>query len=88
MDSATAKTAIEARLGRALGYFEPSNATQIAADPEEVKALMAENCPEELEPLRDLLAKKGKPPGHVILTVAQAQQLIATPSKKEKGDAK
>lgn len=92
MDASAAKAAIEARLGRCLGYFEPSNRTQIAAHPDEVKALTGSDWPDELAHIRDSL-KSGPPPGQVILTVAQAQQLLAqhaerSSGRKEKGDAK
>lgn len=92
MDCKTARAAIEARLGRCLGFFEPSDRTQIAAAPEEVRALLDSNCPPEFEDLKKGLSERT--PTHVVLSVMQAQQLIAITAEaekksgKEKSDAK
>lgn len=88
MDSKSARSAISDRLKRALDFFGDDERAQVSADPEEVRAILSEDCPEDMQELRDGLMDRTPPrPTHVILSIDQARRL-STPVAKKGEDAK
>lgn len=74
MDTREIRARLRARLDKQAELYALHAPVQLAIDPAECRALMAEYCPASLEPIRACLAERT--PTHVVLYLREVAELL------------